>query len=114
MSRRIKQVNQLIKEELSQIIQREVEFPKNFLVTLTRVETSPNLKTSNIWISVLPENERKRICAILNKNIYTLQQKLGKRLKIKPVPILKFLEEKKTGEAGRIEEILEELKKKEK
>lgn len=114
MSRRLPRVNQLIKEELSQIVQREVEFPGDFLVTLTRVETSPDLKASNIWISIMPRRDSKRIFEILNKNIYILQQKLGKRLKIRPVPIIKFLEEKKTEEAGRIEEILEELKKKEK
>ncbi len=39
MSKRIPQVNQLIKKELSQIILREIEFPVGVLVTLTRVET---------------------------------------------------------------------------
>ena len=114
MSKRIQRVNQLIKKEISQLLLREVEFPADTLVTVTRVETSADLKESNIWVSVIPEERQKRIPEILNKKIYILQQKLNKRLKMRPIPRIKFLEEKKTREAGRIEEILEELKKGEK
>ena len=114
MKSRIQRVNQLIKKEISQLLLREVEFPADTLVTVTRVETSADLKESNIWVSVIPEERQKRIPEILNKNIYILQQKLNKRLKMRPIPRIKFLEEKKTREAGRIEEILEELKKGEK
>ena len=114
MSKRIQRVNQLIKKEISQLLLREVEFPADTLVTVTRVETSADLKESNIWVSVIPEERQKRILQILNKNIYILQQKLNKRLKMRPIPKIKFLEEKRTAEAGRIEEILEELKKGEK
>jgi len=96
---------------LSQIILREIEFPQDVLVTITRVEISANLIEGNIWISVLPEEKLKRILEILNKNIYFLQQKLNKRLKMRPIPRIRFLEEKKTAEAGKIEELLEELKK---
>ena len=111
MSNRIPRVNQLIKEELSQIILKEIEFPQDVLATITRVETSANLIESNVWISVLPEEKLKRILEILNKNIYFLQQKLNKRLKMRPIPRIKFLKERKTAEAGKIEEILEGLKK---
>ena len=114
MSKRIQQVNQLIKKELSQILLKEIEFPQDVLVTITRIETSPNLIESNVWISVFPEEKSKRMLEILNKNIYFLQQKLNQRLKMRPIPKIKFLEEKKTAEAGKIEEILEELKKEEK
>jgi len=111
VSNRIPRVNQLIKEELSQIILKEIEFPQDVLATITRVETSANLIESNVWISVLPEEKLKRILEILNKNIYFLQQKLNKRLKMRPIPRIKFLKERKTAEAGKIEEILEGLKK---
>ena len=109
MSKRIQQINALIKRELSQILLKEVEFPANVLVTITRVETSPNLMEGNIWISALPEERLKRSLEILNKNIYILQQKLNQRLKMRPLPRIKFLEEKKTREAAKVEEILEKL-----
>jgi len=110
VSKRIQKINALIRRELSQILLKRIEFPPNVLVTITRVETSSNLMESNIWVSALPEEKLKRSLEILNKNIYILQQKLNQRLKIRPLPRIKFLEEKKTREAGRVEEILEKLK----
>ena len=113
-SQRIQRVNQLIKRELSQLLLREANFPKNILVTITKVITSPNLIESRVFISVVPERNITKALAILNRQIYDLQQKINRRLRMRPVPRIKFLEDKETAEAGRIEEILEELKKEEK
>lgn len=111
MSKRIQRVSQLIKREISQILLREVEFPSAVLVTVTQVQTSTDLRNTNILISVMPGKETENILNFLNRKIYILQQKLNKRLKMRPIPKIKFLEEKETAEAGRIEEILEKLKK---
>lgn len=111
MGKRIEQVNQLIKEELSQIILREVELPSGILLTLTQVETSVDLRQAKVFISVIPENKREKVLEEVNRNIYDLQQKLNKRLNMRPVPKIRFIEEKETVEAGKIEEILERLKK---
>ncbi len=111
MSKRIQQIDILIKRELGEIILKEIEFLAGVLVTVTRAETTPNLMESNVWISVFPEKASKRCLEILNKNIYILQQKLNQRLNMRPLPRIKFLEEKKTIEAGNVEEILERLKK---
>jgi len=114
MTKRIQRVNELIKKEISQLILREVEFPKNVFVTVTRVETSPNLRESRVFISVLSEQDKSTVFTLLNRQIYTLQQGINKRLKMRPIPKILFLEEKRTIEAGKIEAILEKLKKEEK
>lgn len=114
MPKRISQVNQLIKKELGQFILKEVEFPPDILITVTRVDTSPNLIESKVYISTMPEERGKEVLKILNKIIYKLQQKINKRLKMRPIPKIRFVEEKGTAEAGKIEEILESLKGKEK
>ena len=110
MSKRIQRVNALIKRELSQLILKEFDFPLDILVTLTRVETTSDLRDVNVWISIIPDEKNEKIIEILDKNIYFLQQKLNKRLKMRLLPKIKFLEEKKTKEASRVEEILEKLK----
>jgi len=110
MSKRIQRVNALIERELSQLLLREIEFPSDVLVTVTRVETASDLREANIWVSTIPDDKNKKIIEILNRNIYILQQKLNKRLRMRPLPKIKFLEERKTKEASRIEEILEQLK----
>lgn len=114
MPKRIQKVNQLIKKELGIIILREVDFPADVLVTVTRVDTSPNLIDSKVYISTMPEDRSEEILKILDRMIYELQQKINKRLKMRPIPKIRFVEEKETVEAGRIEAILNSLEKKEK
>jgi len=111
MTKRIPRVNKLIKKELSQIILKEVEFPSGVLVTITRVETTSNLGEAKIYVSVMPEYRSSRVSQILNKQIYEIQQGLNKRLKMRPVPRIRFVKELKAKEAGRIEELLEKIKK---
>jgi len=114
MAKRLQRVNALLKKELAKIILREVEFPKDTLVTITRAETTPNLAESTVFISVMPEGKEEKVLEILKRNIYFLQQKINNRLRMRPIPKIKFLAEKKTGEAARIEKILEQLKKEKK
>lgn len=109
---RVQRVNQLIKKELSQIILKEVSFPAKVLVTVTQADTSPNLIQSKIHVSVMPQEETANVLQTLNNSIYYLQQKLNKRLKMRPIPRIIFVEEKKTKLAGRVEELLEKIHKK--
>jgi ribosome-binding factor A len=114
MSKRIDRVNQLIKQTLSKFLLKELDFKKSILITITRVETASNLNYSNVFVSIMPEQEIKRVMIFLNKNIYSLQQKMNKRLVMKRVPKIIFREETKTREADRVEKLLNELKNKEK
>lgn len=108
---RIQRVNELIKEEVSQLLLKEVDFPEKILATVTRAETSVDLKQAKVYISVIPKEEIPKVMKILDSKIYDIQQKLNKRLTMKIVPRIKFMEEKKTVEAARIEELLEKIKK---
>ena len=110
MSQRIRRINQLIKRELGQILCEELNFPKEILVTLTRVEASADLREAKVYISVMPEKEIEKIIKVLNQNLRQLQQKINKRLTMKIIPKIKFREETKTREAARIEELLERVK----
>lgn len=83
-------------------------------MTVTRVESAPNLITSKAYISSFPEKEGKNVIKILKNNIYDIQQIINRRLKMRPVPQIIFLEEKTIVQADKIEEILVEIEKKEK
>jgi ribosome-binding factor A len=111
MKKRILRVNQLIQKELSNILLREIEFPLSTLVTVTRVEVSPDFNLAKVYISCLPEKNSSLILRTLKNQIYHLQQELNKRLTMKIVPRIEFVEEFKTKEAGKIEELLERIKK---
>ncbi len=111
MSKRIQRLNELIKREVSQLLLKEIEFPKDALVTVTRVQVSADLNQAKIYISVIPEKYFSRIFQMLNKKVSFLQNKIKQLLIIKKVPKIKLVEEKETQEAARIEELLEEIKK---
>jgi len=109
---RVPRVNQLIKKELNRIILREIDFPKDALVTITRVESSSNLIQVRVYVSVMPENKTGQVMSILSRDIYSIQQGLNKRLRMRPIPKIIFVEESTVREAAKIEEILEEIHKK--
>lgn len=111
MTDRIKKVNALIQEELSQILLREIDFPKDTLVTITRVDAIVNLSEAKIYISVMPDDQIDQIFKILERKIYDIQQCLNRRLNMRPIPKIEFKKEAKTQQASRVEELLEQLKK---
>lgn len=111
MSKRILRVNQVIKEELSKILLKEIDLPKNCLTTITRLDTAPNLIQSKVYISTLPQDQIEIVLSFLQKRIYFLQQKLNRRLNMRPTPKIIFVKEKETEKAGRLEEVLQSLKK---
>ncbi|MBI2042440.1 MAG: 30S ribosome-binding factor RbfA [Candidatus Nealsonbacteria bacterium] len=110
MAERIPRVNQLIRKELGKILHREVEFPEGVLVTITRVETSSNLIQTRVYISTMPEIKGGEVLAILRTALYNLQQKLNKKINMRPMPKIIFIEEQATVEAARVEELLDEMK----
>lgn len=110
MSKRILKINELLKRQLGQLFLKEVEFPKDVLVTITRVETSPDLRTAIVNISVMPNSENKRVQVILSRCVYYLQQEINERLRMRPIPKIIFREEKGTKEAAKIEELMERIK----
>ncbi|OGZ17418.1 MAG: ribosome-binding factor A [Candidatus Nealsonbacteria bacterium RBG_13_37_56] len=111
MSKRIEKVNVLIKKELSLILLKEVDFSKNALVTITRVEAAPNLSEVKIYVSTMPDNQTDKVHEILKRRVYDIQQCLNKRLKMRPIPKIEFKKEEKTKQADRVEGLLEQLKK---
>jgi len=111
MRERIQRVNHLIRNELAKIILKEIEFPSDVLVTLTRVQATKDLTESRVFISVFPEEKSKEVLKVLGGQIYFLQKKLDRTLRMRIVPKIIFLKEEKMVEAGKIEKILANLKK---
>jgi len=114
MSYRIQRINQLIKIQISQILLKEFDFPSQTLVTISRVETSKDLRDCKIFVSTLLEKDSQKIINFLNRRSHFFYKKLRKILKMKIIPDCHFKKEEKIQKADRIEEILEKLKKEEK
>ena len=109
MPQRIPRVNQLLKEEINKLLLREVDFG-NILVTITNVDTSPDLRQAKVKISLLPHQKEEQVLKIIQKNIFHLQQELNKKLHLKIVPKICFEIDRAEAKAQRIEEILTKSK----
>ena len=107
---RARRFNELIKKELGKIIFNFLDVKPGVLVTVTQVLTNPNLFTSDIYISVYPSSEAKKILDKLNRSIYQIQQLLNRKLEVRPVPKIIFKHDKNPEEASQIEKLLEEIK----
>jgi ribosome-binding factor A len=110
MSKRIERVNSLLENEISKILLRDFDF-FGVIVTLTHVETTHNLIEARVYISIFPEEKNYQIIKTLNLAVYDIQQKINKKLNMRPIPKIIFMKDEKIKEAARIEKILERLKK---
>lgn len=113
MNDRIHRVNALLEREIAEIVLRSFSF-SGTLVTLTHVDATPNLIEAKAYISVLPEHEGSHVIATLNKAAYDIQQKINKKLKMRPIPRISFVQDEKIHEASRVEKLLNQLKNNEK
>jgi len=109
MSQRVKKINVLLKHEISQLLLKEIDFCDT-LVTITDIDTSSDLKHAKVKISALPQEKNELAIGMINKNIFHIQQKLNKRLQMKPVPKIRFEIDQAEIKAQRIEEILKKNK----
>lgn len=106
---RLEKINELLRVEIGKIIQSEIEVGPGVLVTMVRADASPTLEHATIWISAFPRIEEERILKKINAKIYSLQQILNKRLRMRPVPKIRFDFDRTEERAGKIEKILEKV-----
>lgn len=111
MSHRLPQVNELIRQELNKLLLSELEFPKDCLVTITKVEVTRDLHYAKVWISVLPSYYITKVLKKLNVNIGHLQFLLNKKLVMKPLPRVNFAIDATEQKAAEIERLLDQIKK---
>ncbi|MFH0906666.1 MAG: ribosome-binding factor A [bacterium] len=110
MSQRIQKVNELLRQEISKLLLQEVDF-NDTLVTITNVDTSPDLRQSKIKISIIPEKNHEFVLEIIKRKIFHIQQKLNKKLYMRPIPKICFEIDKIEIKAQKIEELLGKMNK---
>lgn len=106
MNYRPERVSSLIKQELSAIIIKNVEFSAGHLVTITKIEVDKKLEHAKIGISVLPSEGAEKVLNILGKCAGHLQYLLMKRVNIKPLPRIIFEIDRGIEKLAKIEKLL--------
>jgi len=109
-SRRQRRVNGLLREELSELLQRKVRDPRLEGLTVVAVETSPDLKFAHVYISSLgDEEERREALRGLKRAEGFLRRELGARLSLRFIPELFFHLDDSLERGQRIADLLQRL-----
>ncbi len=101
---------ELIKEELGKILFDYLDVEPGVLVTVTRADISEDLFHVTVWVSVFPTGKAEGIMGRLQKSIFDIQQLFNRKMRVRPVPKIRFEFDKNPEEAGHIEELLEKTK----
>jgi ribosome-binding factor A len=110
MSQRTRRIDELLRQEIGEIIRRDVDDPRIGFATITDVETAPDLRHARVSVSVIGQpEERKATLAALGRAMPFVRHELGKRLRLKRIPEF-HLELDDTVERGtRVLLLLQEL-----
>jgi ribosome-binding factor A len=110
VSRRTQQVGEFLREEVDDIIRREVDDPRIGFFSITRVDVPPDLRTARVYISVLgTEEERTATLTALRSAAGFIRRHLKPRLRMRQIPELEFRDDRSMEHAEQIGHVLREL-----
>jgi ribosome-binding factor A len=111
MSRRQERVRELIRDELSAVIQHEMHDPRlGGLISITDVSISPDLKFARVYLSVLGDEEEQRDALKAARSAAGfLRRTLGSRTTLRYVPELHFEADRSIERGDRVLRILKEV-----
>ena len=112
-SQRQLRVGELVKQNLGQLFLRnEAKIPltNTKLITVTEVRMTPDLKTARVYVIPLGGIDTKETVKILTAYTHLVRKALSKRLDIKFLPKLTFVEDNSFEYAEKIERIIKENK----
>jgi ribosome-binding factor A len=108
--KRLDRVNQLIKEEISLLLQRELKDPRLGFVSVTEVETSKDLRQARVFVSVLGGDDQwKASMAALTSARGFIRNWLRQHLDLRVTPDLDFRPDHSMEHAARIQALLRDL-----
>jgi ribosome-binding factor A len=111
VTHRRRQVEHLIRAELSELLSRQVNDPRlKGLVTVTDVSTSPDLKQARIFISIMGDAEEQgEVFQGLNSACSFLRHELAKRVSLRHIPELSFEKDDSIERGIRLSQLIEQV-----
>jgi len=107
VTRRQKQIGNLVQKELGDLLEKKVSDPRLDFVTITAVEVSPNLRQAHIYVSTL--GDQQEAMKGFDHATSFLRRELGSRLALRHVPELIFHQDASLVRGDRIDQLLEEI-----
>lgn len=110
MSHRIEKINNLIRQEISELLQRQVKDPRlGTFIAVTEVSTSPDLKSAKVFVSrISNQEEKEETMQALEAAAGFLRKSLMKNLRLRRVPDLHFYWDDSIERADRLFRLLDQ------
>ena len=110
-SQRPNRVGDQIREDIADLLAREVHDPGIGFLTITRVSVTADLQIARVYYTTIgDEKARKDSRKALERATPFLRRQLGRRLRLRRIPELQFFFDESVERHDRIERILQEIK----
>jgi ribosome-binding factor A len=110
MTQRTDRIDQLLRQEIGEILARDIQDPRIGFVTITDVETAPDLSTARIWVSVIGQpEEREQTLKALERAMPFVRHELGGRVRLRRIPELHLRLDDTAQRGTRVLQLLAEL-----
>lgn len=110
-TQRMLRVNELLKREIADLLERVDLSLANCLVSVSEVETSPDLRHAQVHISVLGGDDavQRKVLKFLRENRGSLQKKIAHDITLKYTPVLEFTSDDRIAHGDKVLAILAEM-----
>jgi ribosome-binding factor A len=110
VTQRIDRVDELLRQEIGAIVSRDVADPRIGFATITKVETTRDLRHAKVWVSVIGQPaERRETVIALQRAMPFVRHELGRSLRIKRIPDLHVHLDDTAERGTRVLQLLNEL-----
>ncbi|MBN1644358.1 MAG: 30S ribosome-binding factor RbfA [Dehalococcoidales bacterium] len=111
MTYRVERLNSLLRQEISDLVQRQVKDPRlGSFVSITAVEVSSDMRYARVFVSRLGnDDEKKETLSALSSASGFIRHELGERLKTRRIPELTFKLDDTMAKADRVLRIIDEI-----
>ncbi len=110
MSQRTDRVDELLRQEIGVLLAKELADPRIGFVTITDVETAPDLRHAKVWVSVIGgKADQKETLRALQHSMGFVRHELGRTLRIKRIPALHVHLDDTAERGTRVLHLLQEL-----
>lgn len=109
-SRRRRQVGDLLRDEISFIIQRGLKDPRVGFASITRVDVSADIRYATAYVSVFgTDEEQSESLVALNNAAGYIRHELAPKLSLRSVPVIRFTLDRSMEHAENVQRLLSEI-----
>ena len=110
MTQRTDRIDELLRQEISDLLTREIADPRIGFATVTGVETAPDLRHARVWVSVIGQpEEREQTLKALQRAMPFVRRELGSRVRLRRIPELHLRADDTAQRGTRVLQLLAEL-----